>query len=86
MNLALTPDDLLPSILRHMSHALGFRLTEIIRLVTANVPHSATATYHLLQARLDVHNHPAPAPATVRPLSRALSLVRTMPYVNSVSV
>ncbi len=51
----LTADDLDPNILRHMSQTLGFRLTEILRLVASNTPHGATATYHLLCARLNAH-------------------------------
>ena len=54
-NLNLTPDDLDPCILKHMSQNMGFRLSEIIRLVTSNMPHSATATYHLFQVRLDCY-------------------------------
>ena len=40
------------SILKHMSENQGFRLGEIIRFVTGNVPSSATATYHLFQRKL----------------------------------
>ena len=54
-HLNLTPDDLDPCILKHMSQNMGFRLSEIIRLVTSNMPHSATATYHLFQVRLDCY-------------------------------
>ena len=40
------------SILKHMSENQGFRLGEIIRFVTGNVPSSATAMYHLFYRKL----------------------------------
>ena len=40
------------SILKHMSENQGFRLGEIIRFVTGNVPSNATAMYHLFHRKL----------------------------------
>lgn len=36
------------SVVRHMTDRLAYRLSDIVRLVTGNIPSSAVATYHLL--------------------------------------
>ena len=63
------------SILKHMSENQGFRLGEIIRFVTGNVPSSATATYHLFQRKLQkyIGNLKASGkiPADIRLLNRS---------------
>lgn len=43
------------SIVRHMSEIQGFRLGEVIRYVTGNVPSSATAMYYLMNRKLRKH-------------------------------
>ena len=43
------------SLLRHMSESQGFRIGEIIRYVTGNVPSSATAMYYLINRKLRKH-------------------------------
>ena len=48
----LKTDALENSILKHMSENQGFRLGEIIRFVSGNVPSSATAMYHLFYRKL----------------------------------
>ena len=47
----LTASDLNESILQHMADNLDFRLSEVIRLVAANIPNQATSTYFLLQQK-----------------------------------
>lgn len=44
----LRSEDLDNNILKHMSEILGFRMSEVIRFVTANTPSPATSTYHLI--------------------------------------
>ena len=43
------------SILKHMSENQGFRIGEVIRYVTGNVPSSATAMYHLMLRKFTKH-------------------------------
>ncbi|XP_071113089.1 serine/threonine-protein kinase MARK2-like isoform X1 [Haliotis cracherodii] len=45
-------DDIDASILKHMSERLGFRVGEVIRFVTGNVPSSANATYQMYNRKL----------------------------------
>lgn len=49
-------DDLDQNIIKHMAHNMDFRLSEVIRLVTNNVPSSCTSTYNLLRRKLDRYN------------------------------
>ena len=49
----LNADSLEESIVKHMVQSLNFRVSEVIRLVTTNIPNSATATYNLLLTRLN---------------------------------
>ena len=39
------------AILKHMSEHMGFRIGEIVRFVTGNVPSSANATYQMLHRK-----------------------------------
>ncbi len=55
--LKLCAEDLEPRIIKHMSQNMGYRLSEIIRLITSNIPHGATATYHLLLRKLKKKCH-----------------------------
>ncbi|CAL1539698.1 unnamed protein product [Lymnaea stagnalis] len=66
--------DLDTDILSHMSENLGFRMGEVIKFVTNNIPSPACSTYHLYLTRLhrynaeqssagQGHHHPAPPPA-----------------------
>ncbi|XP_045196682.2 hormonally up-regulated neu tumor-associated kinase homolog isoform X2 [Mercenaria mercenaria] len=48
-------DTLDNSILKHMSENQGFRIGEVIRYVTGNVPSSATAMYYLIYRKLIKH-------------------------------
>ncbi|XP_052242550.1 hormonally up-regulated neu tumor-associated kinase homolog A-like [Dreissena polymorpha] len=48
-------DDIDNSIIRHMSDNQGFRIGEVIRYVTGNVPSSATAMYYLINRKLQKH-------------------------------
>lgn len=48
----LVAEELETGIVRHMAENMEFRLSEVIRLVTANIPNNATATYHLLLRKL----------------------------------
>lgn len=43
------------SVLKHMSENQGFRVSEVIRYVTGNVPSSATAMYYLINRKLTKH-------------------------------
>lgn len=43
------------SILKHMSENQGYRIGEIIRFVTGNVPSSASAMYYLIHRKLAKH-------------------------------
>ncbi|WAR07491.1 HUNK-like protein, partial [Mya arenaria] len=43
------------SILRHMAENQGFRIGEVVRYVTGNVPSSATAMYCLIHRKLQKH-------------------------------
>ncbi|XP_041354216.1 serine/threonine-protein kinase MARK2-like [Gigantopelta aegis] len=47
----LKADEMDNSILKHMSENMGFRMGEIIRFVTGNVPSSANATYQMLHRK-----------------------------------
>nr|KAI8757963.1 serine/threonine-protein kinase MARK2-like isoform X1 [Biomphalaria glabrata] len=47
--------DLEADILSHMSENLGFRMGEVIKFVTCNIPSPACATYHLYLTRLNRH-------------------------------
>lgn len=51
----LRSDDLVQAILKHMVDNIEFRLSQVIRMVTSNIPNSATATYHLFHKRLQKH-------------------------------
>ena len=48
----LRTEDLNMSIVRHMTSNMDFRVNDVIRFVTGNIPTSATATYQLLEKRL----------------------------------
>ena len=50
----LCADDLDHNIVKHMAQSLDYRMSEVIRLVTANIPSSATATYHMFLRKLKV--------------------------------
>lgn len=49
----LTAVDLNQTVLKHMATQLDFKLGEVLRQVTSNIPCSATSTYHLLLRKLD---------------------------------
>lgn len=51
----LLPDELENNVLKHMSATMDFRISDVIRLVTGNIPNSATSTYHLLCKKLGRH-------------------------------
>lgn len=51
----LNADDLNHNIIKHMSQTLEYRMGDIIRLVTSNIPSSATATYHMFEKRLKAY-------------------------------
>lgn len=48
----LTSEDINMIIVRHMTSHMDFRLSDVIRFVTGNIPTSSTATYQLLEKRL----------------------------------
>lgn len=58
------------SILKHMSENLGFRMGEVIRYVTGNVPSGATAMYYLIHQRLVKHHGNARATGKIAADSR----------------
>ncbi|KAJ8315381.1 hypothetical protein KUTeg_007531 [Tegillarca granosa] len=48
----LKTEDLDENIMKHMVETQGFRMSEIIRFVTGNVPSPATAMYHIVHRKL----------------------------------
>ncbi|XP_055954638.1 serine/threonine-protein kinase BRSK2-like [Patella vulgata] len=52
----LRTDELDSNLLKHMCHNLGFRMNEIIRFCTGNVPSAANATYQLFLKKLRRYN------------------------------
>lgn len=51
----LSADDMNHNIVKYMSQSLGYRMGDVIRLVTSNIPSSATATYHMFDKRLKAY-------------------------------
>ncbi|XP_013403241.1 hormonally up-regulated neu tumor-associated kinase [Lingula anatina] len=51
----LCSQELSEKILQYMCTQLGCKLGETIKMVTCNIPHSSTSTYHLLTQRLARH-------------------------------
>lgn len=47
----LKTEDLDENIMKHMVETQGFRMSEIIRFVTGNVPSPATAMYHIVHRK-----------------------------------
>ncbi|XP_064629382.1 serine/threonine-protein kinase par-1-like [Lineus longissimus] len=48
----LRADELDQNIIKHMSQNMDFKMSEIIRMVVSNIPHSTTASYHLFRRKL----------------------------------
>ncbi|CAD5126474.1 DgyrCDS14597 [Dimorphilus gyrociliatus] len=61
----LRSDDLDMTIIKHMTYKMSFRLSDVIRLVSNNIPNTSSATYHLLVRRLEKFNNREKLAATV---------------------
>ncbi|ESP01093.1 hypothetical protein LOTGIDRAFT_140020 [Lottia gigantea] len=53
----LKTEELDSNLLKHMCHNLGFRMGEIVRFCTGNIPSAANATYQLFSKKLKRYNN-----------------------------